>query len=230
MQNCRGYFSDNLHLTFMLLKKLRVKPEQPLFILDMPANCRSLFDGGEYKTSRPRSGVIEQLIFFAKDAGALREKFVPLVAQLSADPLVWVLYPKKSGSINSDLSMTEGWKPVFDTGLTGVASAAINDDWSALRMRPELLVKNALVPQEVRSNEFIDYTARTVTLPPDAARAVKKFAGMSAFFDGLAFTHKKEHVDAILQAKKPETRERRILKMTETLGVQMQSRAAKKKP
>lgn len=212
----------------MLLKKLRVKPAVPLLILNLPSNCKSLFSDGEYKTTRPRSGTIDQLIFFAKDAATLEDTFVPLVAQLSDDPLVWVLYPKKSGSISSNLSMTEGWKPVFAAGLTGVASAAINDDWSGFRMRPERLVKGALAPQSERTNEFIDYTARTVGLPPDVLHAVKQFAGMSAFFDGLAFTHKKEHVDAILQAKKTETRERRIVKMTEMLAAQMKMKAAKK--
>jgi uncharacterized protein YdeI (YjbR/CyaY-like superfamily) len=111
-----------------------------------------------------------------------------------------------------------------------VSSAAINDNWSAFRMRPEALVKGALAPQADRSNEFIDYSARTVILPPDAARAVKKFPGMAAFFDALAFTHKKEHVVAILESKKPETRERRIVRMTEMLSEGMQTKAAKKKP
>jgi len=94
----------------MLLQKLRVKPDVPLVILNLPPDCKSLFDDREYKTSKPRTGAIEQLIFFAKDAATLEDQFVPLVPQLVSDPLAWVLYPKKSGSIASDLSMTEGWK------------------------------------------------------------------------------------------------------------------------
>lgn len=213
----------------MLLKKLRVKPETPLVILNLPADCRQLFDDGEYRTSVPRTGAIDQLIFFAKDSATLRDKFVPLVERLGPDALVWVLHPKKSGNIASDLSMTEGWQPAFDTGLTGVTAAAIDTNWSGLRLRPQNLVKGALAPQAERTNEWIDYTARTVKLPPDAAQAVKKFAGMATFFDGLAFTHKKEHVEAILQAKKPETRERRIVRMTEMLQKQMQEKSAKRK-
>lgn len=211
----------------MLLKKLRVKPDVPLVILGLPKDCAPLFADGEYKTTAPRTGTIDQLIFFAKDAATVREKFVPLVPRLSPDPLVWVMYPKKSGGIKSDLSMTEGWKPVFDTGLTGVASAAVSEDWSGFRMRPEALVKGALAPVAERSNENIDYVKRTVLLPDDAARAVKKHAGMFDFFHGLAFTRRKEHVVAILDAKKPETRERRIVKMVETLGAQMKAAAKK---
>lgn len=212
----------------MLSKKLRVKSELPLVVIGLPKDCADLFADAEYKTTAPRTGAIEQLIFFAKDAATLRDKFVPLVDRLSADPLVWVMYPKKSGSIKSDLSMHEGWKPAFDTGLTGVASAAVNDDWSGFRMRPEKLVKGALAPVDQRSNDNIDYVKRTVVLPDDAARAVQKHAGMLDYFQSLAFTHKKEHVVAILDAKKPETRERRIAKMVEMLADGMKTSAKKK--
>ena len=59
-------------------------------------------------------------------------------------------------------------------------------------------------------------------------KALGKGSDRAAFFDGLAFTHKKEHVEAILQAKKPETRERRIVRMTEMLSEHMQAKSAKK--
>ena len=166
----------------MLLKKLRVKSERPLVILGLPKNCEPLFEHGAYKTTAPRSGTIDQLIFFARNQASIRDKFVPLVARLAPDPLVWVMYPKKSGSIKTDLFMHEGWQPAFDTGLTGVASAAVNDDWSGFRMRPGTLVKGALAPVEERSNDNIDYVKRTVVLPDDAIGAVKKHAGMFEFF------------------------------------------------
>lgn len=201
-----------------------MKPDVPLVILHLPVDCTALFGDADYRTTRPRSGKIAQLIFFARNAAAIRDQLVPLLTRLSSDPLVWVMYPKKSGNITSDLSMTHGWTPVFDAGMTGVTSAAINDNWSALRVRPESLVKNALAPIAERSNEFVDYVSRTVTLPPDAARVVRDTPGMTSFFDALAFTHKKEHVEAILQAKKPETRARRIERMTTMLQSQMVSR------
>lgn len=201
-----------------------MKPDVPLVILHLPADCTALFGDAEYRTTRPRSGKIAQLIFFARNAAAIRDQFVPLVNQLASDPLVWVIYPKKSGNIKSDLSMTDGWVPVFNAGMTGVTSAAINDNWSALRVRPESLVKNALAPIAERSNEFVNYVSRTVTLPPDALRVVRDTPGMAACFDALAFTHKKEHVEAILQAKKPETRVRRIERMITMLQHEMVSR------
>lgn len=56
-----------------------------------------------------------------------------------------------------------------------------------------------------------DDAPREVEVPKDFAAALRK-AGLRAAFDKLAFTHRKEHVRAIEDAKAPETRARRIEK------------------
>lgn len=55
----------------------------------------------------------------------------------------------------------------------------------------------------------VDAGERTVDVPADFAAALKK-AKLRDVFDALAFTHRKEHVRAIEEAKKPETRTKRI--------------------
>jgi hypothetical protein len=62
----------------------------------------------------------------------------------------------------------------------------------------------------------LDTDERTVDVPKDLAVALKK-AGATEAFDRLAFTHRKEHVRAIEEAKKPETRARRVEKAVEML-------------
>ena len=62
-----------------------------------------------------------------------------------------------------------------------------------------------------------DTTPRTVDVPKDLASAIKK-AGVSAVWDKLSYTHRKEHARAIEQAKKPETRLARIEKAIEMLA------------
>ncbi len=61
-----------------------------------------------------------------------------------------------------------------------------------------------------------DTTERTVELPPDLAAALAD-AGLRETFDRLSYSHRREHVNAVLDAKKPETRERRIAKALEML-------------
>lgn len=55
----------------------------------------------------------------------------------------------------------------------------------------------------------LDTAPRDVTLPVDLAAAIDA-AGLGAAWDKLGYSHRREHVDAIDAAKKPDTRTRRI--------------------
>lgn len=61
-----------------------------------------------------------------------------------------------------------------------------------------------------------DTAERTVETPEDLAAALKK-AGVSAAFDALSYTLRKENVRSIKDAKSSETRARRIAKTIELL-------------
>lgn len=63
----------------------------------------------------------------------------------------------------------------------------------------------------------LDGGAREVVVPSDFAGAMEG-AGVRSVFDGMSYTHRKEHVRAIEEAKKPETRQRRIEKAIEMLS------------
>ncbi|HEV2802660.1 MAG TPA: YdeI/OmpD-associated family protein [Pyrinomonadaceae bacterium] len=55
-----------------------------------------------------------------------------------------------------------------------------------------------------------DDEPRIVTPPADLARALKANKAAQATWDKLSYTHKKEHARAVEDAKRPETRQRRI--------------------
>ena len=56
----------------------------------------------------------------------------------------------------------------------------------------------------------LDTAPRTVDIPDDLQSALNSSAAAAAAWDKLSYTHKKEHVRSVLDAKKPETRTRRI--------------------
>jgi hypothetical protein len=62
-----------------------------------------------------------------------------------------------------------------------------------------------------------DTSERTVDVPADLAAALAE-GGMRDRFDALAYSHRKEHVRAIEDAKSAATRERRIAKAIEKLA------------
>ena len=56
----------------------------------------------------------------------------------------------------------------------------------------------------------LDTAPRTVDVPPDLAAALAGDPAAKAAFDSLSYSHQRHHVEAVLAAKKPETRERRV--------------------
>jgi hypothetical protein len=63
----------------------------------------------------------------------------------------------------------------------------------------------------------LDTTERTVEVPPALAAAFKKDKAAKKIYDGLAFTHRKEFSRWVEEAKRDETRERRVEKTLEML-------------
>ena len=63
----------------------------------------------------------------------------------------------------------------------------------------------------------LDTAERTVTVPPDLRRALAQRKMLLQRWESLSYTHRREHVEAVTGAKKPETRARRIARVLETL-------------
>ncbi len=62
-----------------------------------------------------------------------------------------------------------------------------------------------------------DTEPRTVELPPDLEKALAKSKAARTRFDQLSYTHRKEYVQWLEAAKRPETRQRRLLQTIERL-------------
>jgi len=70
---------------------------------------------------------------------------------------------------------------------------------------------------EVAVEIEVDAEPRNVAIPADLADALADDATARAFFDRLSYTHRKEWVRWVEEAKKEETRTRRIAKTIESL-------------
>jgi hypothetical protein len=72
------------------------------------------------------------------------------------------------------------------------------------------------IGDRVRVTVEADAAPREVELPADLRQALRA-AGLEAAFDRLSYTHRKEYVKAVEEAKRPETRQRRIEQTIEAL-------------
>ena len=62
-----------------------------------------------------------------------------------------------------------------------------------------------------------DTELRLVEVPEDLRQALDADTEADRFFDGLSYTHQKEYVGWVIEAKRPETRQKRILKVVDML-------------
>ncbi|HOT97470.1 MAG TPA: YdeI/OmpD-associated family protein [bacterium] len=69
-----------------------------------------------------------------------------------------------------------------------------------------------------------DLSPRVVTVPEDLARRLADEPAAAAFFKSLSYTHQKEYVNWITEARKPETRQARLDKALEMLRSGIKSR------
>src|SRR5262245_42361771 len=67
----------------------------------------------------------------------------------------------------------------------------------------------------VRVTVELDTEPRTVTVPVDLRAALNADAKAQSAFDELSFTHRREYVEWVEEAKRPETRTRRISRTVE---------------
>jgi Domain of unknown function (DUF1905)/Bacteriocin-protection, YdeI or OmpD-Associated len=72
-----------------------------------------------------------------------------------------------------------------------------------------------------------DFEERIVEVPADFEKALKK-SKLKDAFEKMSFTHRKEYVNSVLDAKKPETRLKRIEKALEMVEAWKKNKEKKK--
>jgi hypothetical protein len=208
-----------------LAKKLLIKPGQTWLVLDPPedylATLEPLPDGVNLVFSIDTA--VDGIQVFVKTSTELAAALAEIKPILKPETILWVIYPKKNKGIDTDLEMMSGWDVSKEYGLRPVASAAVNDVWTTLRFRPEVLVKHSEFRNEaVKQNDhsaFINPETKTIILPADVAEAMAASPASIGIYNKLAYSHRKEYVVWILSAKQEQTRLNRIAKMVEMLLV-----------
>ncbi len=98
---------------------------------------------------------------------------------------------------------------------------------------PLLLRKDIRAKINKKAGDYVnveleqDTEERTVEVPDDFVKALKK-SKLTDAFEKMSFTHRKEYVNSVLDAKKPETRLKRIEKALEMIDVWKKNKEKKK--
>jgi len=204
-------------------KKLFMKSGQRWLLLNAPENYLNLLDPlpDGVHVSYAVEGNTDGIQLFVHNSAELAIHLKHILPVLTPDTVLWIIYPKKSSGITTDLEMMNSWEEPAKYGLHTVAAAAVNETWTALRFRPEAQSKvSATRNSEIPNNEhaaYVDVVNKTVKLPEDAEALLLKNALALDNFQKLSYSNKKEYVLWILTAKQEKTRTDRLTKMLEKL-------------
>lgn len=228
-----------------LAKKLQIKPNHRVLLLGAPeghaASLEPLPEGATIATAA--RGTFDVVHLFVRQARDLERSAPKAIAAVKEGGLLWISYPKKSSGVETDLTRDVGWKVVEDAGWGGVAQVAIDDTWSALRFKPEATVArkagSVVAPGGVGRAAAMKEAAKksatskqagakaAIEAPADLAVALAKSEAASALWAAMAPSHRKEYVGWIEEAKRAETRARRVEKAIEMMATGVKDRNAK---
>ncbi|MDC3961786.1 YdeI/OmpD-associated family protein [Polyangium jinanense] len=216
-----------------LSKKLQIKPDTRVLLLGAPDGRADLLEplpeGASVSTAA--RGSFDVVVLFVEKAKELEKGGLKAISAVRQGGVLWIAYPKKSSKVETDLTRDVGWNVIEEAGWGGVAQVAIDETWSALRFKPEATVarkeNSAAAPGAMKKRAGAAKKTANVPAPADLAAALAKSSTASMTWDALAPSHRKEYVGWIEEAKKPETRARRISSAVEMLAAGIRDRNAK---
>lgn len=206
-----------------ILKKLKIRPEFKVAVIKAPQNFDHIFgtlptEGTFSFTNQPQ---YDALLVFAITKADLVESLQQEHQKINSQTITWIIYPKAKTKIASDLNMMQSWDDLNQFNLVPCASAAIDNVWTAIRIKPvEAQKKSGIGNSEIQQNEYgsyIDVTNKIVTLPADLKTALESNPKALHFYESLSYSNRKEYVLWILTAKQEKTRIDRLHKAIEKL-------------
>jgi hypothetical protein len=120
-----------------IAEKLQLKPGKSIHVLNEPSNYLQLL--GKLPTNsiiQGAEGSAEIVQLFVNSLLELDKWFLIAVDHLKPDGIFWVSYPKLTSKLRSDINRDSVNDYAKTKGWQGVAIFSIDENWSALRLRP----------------------------------------------------------------------------------------------
>jgi hypothetical protein len=129
-----------------VFKKLNLKDQQEILVLNAPASFAAELDQLEQVAVQRSVDAVQRVVFalaFATKQDEL-DHFARAIAQKAeGDAIVWFAYPKGSSkNYTCEFNRDTGWTVLGQLGFEPVRQVAIDADWSALRFRRVEFIKS----------------------------------------------------------------------------------------
>lgn len=125
--------------TSELAKKLAIKPHARIIVRRCPDELHDRFRS--LGAAFDRGTIAEVTLSFVRMRSEVDNACKEALALTAPEGVLWMAYPKKSGTLESDLSRDRGWDAFARAGWRPVSQVSLDSTWSALRFRPIADVK-----------------------------------------------------------------------------------------
>ncbi|SOD14298.1 YdeI/OmpD-associated family protein [Pedobacter xixiisoli] len=205
------------------LKKLQIKPSFKVSVINAPENVAAIFGDipntveFSYQT-KPNS---DAYLVFAITKADMFVALESIQASVNDQTIAWIFYPKAKTALAADLNLMQSWDDLSKYHLAPCGSAAVNEIWTGIRIKTATSQnKSGVGNAEIANNEYgkyIDVANKIVHLPDDLKASLAEHPTALAYYEQLAYSHRKEYVLWIVTAKQEKTRLDRISKMINKL-------------
>jgi Protein of unknown function (DUF3052) len=113
-------------------ERLQVKGERRLAVVGASAVVDNKI-GVKNKRCEPSDADV--ILLFAADRAHLDSTLPGVIGNTSENAIIWIAYPKLTSKLAKDLSRNEVHTLAARSGLDTVSQIAIDDDWSAMRVK-----------------------------------------------------------------------------------------------
>ena len=122
-----------------VVQKLLIKEGYRVLIVNAPegyvASLGDLPAGVAVATNLDGPGPFDLIQAFVSSQAAFEAQLSELKAALKPKGLLWITYPKGTAKIKSDIMRDTIWRYAKTVGLDGIAMVAVDDTWSAMRLK-----------------------------------------------------------------------------------------------
>ena len=196
-----------------LLEKLQLSEEKNLLIQGLPSSIEKQFIKlvfAKNVTPLLKTRKIDFALVFAVSHHQLRTILGEVIPALHENAKFWIAYPKSTSKIVTDLNRECSWDCIRTIGFDSVDEITLDHCWTAVRFRKAPVKALSRVSNTMYStSENINYQPAVAT-PNEFEKELRRSKVAHRFFEALSHSHQKEYVSWITNAKREDTRSRRM--------------------
>lgn len=205
-----------------VLEKLQIKDEKNILIQGLPSSIEKQFiklNFAKSVTPLLRTRRIDLALVFAISKSQLCGILKDVIPALHDEAKLLIAYPKLTSKIASDLCRDCNWEMISAMGFENVSLLALDNTWSAIHFKKlQNQVTKPNGSSTIYQSDKSDTNRRGVPIPEEFASEFRKNKNAGILFENLSVTKKREYVEWYSDAKKIETRTKRLATVLEKLN------------